>query len=69
MTQPNPTHNDDCDTGYYEDMCPDCQRAVDATRCRHCSGSGVYSDEDVSMACPYCGATGEAATYADSCAA
>jgi primosomal protein N' len=63
MTNPtltNPPHTDDCDSGEFELMCPECRDAADAARCRHCSGTGVYEDETISRACPYCDATGEA---------
>ena len=30
--------------------------------CTECGGSGIWSDEDKQMACPYCGATGEGDT-------
>jgi hypothetical protein len=62
-TRPDPTvntHTDNCESGWYEDMCPSCTEAADATRCHWCQGTGVYSDEVMSMACPYCAATGEA---------
>jgi hypothetical protein len=62
-------HSEDCDSGWYDLMCPECQHAADATRCRHCAGTGTYSDEVMSCACPYCGATGEATSIEESCAA
>jgi hypothetical protein len=59
QTHPFAIHNPDCDSGDYDLMCVECREQADAARCRHCSGTGVFEDETISRACPYCDATGE----------
>lgn len=53
-------HHAGCDLGDYDDMCDQCQTAIDATKCSWCNGTGVYEDETISRECPWCRGTGEA---------